>query len=456
MRGVCWQTAGACAALTLSKMNDTKQGHGRGLQSLGECGALSAFQSVQPAPLVVVEPDNWLASPDTACGPLLAECVAQFDMRLAQACTRKLAGRMADDGREDARQVMGDAFPVVVRNDKGAVLRRSQGWPIQWQDACAAGLLAVQQWRNRAEGSDCWEPVARVCWRAVVAAISADTFGDGSQFICPDEDSLWSDRAAVVVGDDEASRAVRAAQLRIERASGTCTLAADVVVNIGDASARAAAVRSEAHPDKLVIPAHAPGASIVVPAGTVISGRIKRLGKRIESLMAGKRRRADSVERVGRACVFLLQGETLDKAATLAGFKSSGKGRHAQRAGDNLAAALRRVGVRFVRDARERDAWDGNIDALRLSQALADGRGFTPSPVQPDAHVAAWSDWMSSPASAHVHAWYARLADCGASDERTLAWLGSPSVRASRLAVARALHVSRVRLKAWRKSRRVA
>lgn len=456
---VCWQNARRRAAPDTLKMNDTKLGQGRGIATLGECGVLSAWQALPAAaPLEIVEPDNWLASPDCAAAPLLEACVAQFDLRLAQACTRKLAVRMADDGREDAKQVTGDCFPSVVRDDKGAVVRRSMGWPIQWQDACAAGVLAVQLWRNRSDGFNPFEPVQRVCWRAVVSAISADTFGDGEQFVSPGDDWLWVDAQAVnkPCSDDDAGRAERAAMLRVSRASAPVTLTEDFAVNIGAAAARAWPSQVEANPGKCVLPAHAPGAAIVIPAGTVISGRIKRLGKRVESLMAGKRRRADTVERVGRACVFLLQGETLDGAATLAGFKASGKGRHAQRAGDNLAAALRRVGVRFVRDARARDGWDGELDKLKLSQAVADGRGFCGfNPVQADSHVAAWHDWQSLPASAHVSAWQDYLAS-QTPDERTLAWLGSPALRAARLTIARDLHVSRVRLKAWRRARALA
>jgi hypothetical protein len=80
------------------------------------------------------------------------------------------------------------------------------------------------------------------------------------------------------------------------------------------------------------------------------------LARRVESIKAkgGRGRRGELVDKVQCASVLLLHGESIDKAAELAGFKASGSGRHAVKAGDRLAQAVRRLGFKFQFTARQR------------------------------------------------------------------------------------------------------
>jgi hypothetical protein len=74
-----------------------------------------------------------------------------------------------------------------------------------------------------------------------------------------------------------------------------------------------------------------------------------RLLRRLANLPPGRGKRKEAIERVGRAAVFLLQGERLDTAAAMAGFKASAK--QDQRtggsttAGDRLIQAVKRIGL---------------------------------------------------------------------------------------------------------------
>lgn len=150
-------------------------------------------------------------------------------------------------------------------------------------DAVAAGCLALVQWRaNSGEGE---RLAARVAWRAVVDEISADCLGDAIPIHTLEDDWLWFNRAQ---GDE--SRPERAARLKVERLAKT---------------------------------------------------RHARLLRRLANLPPGRGKRREAIERVGRAAVFLLQGERLDTAAAMAGFKPSG----ATRAGDRLVRCVIRLGL---------------------------------------------------------------------------------------------------------------
>lgn len=151
------------------------------------------------------------------------------------------------------------------------------------QDAVAAGCLALTEWRQRGDIGE--RLAARVAWRAVVDEISADCLGDGVPIHTVADDWLWFNRAQ---GDE--SRLERAARLLVERLAKT---------------------------------------------------RHARLLRRLANLPPGRGKRKEAIERVGRAAVFLLQGERLDTAAAMAGFKGSSK----SKPGDRLIEAVKRIGL---------------------------------------------------------------------------------------------------------------
>jgi len=175
------------------------------------------------------------------------------------------------------------------------------------EDAAAACVLAITFWRSRLGpfgGDD--RDRRLVCWRAVVAEVSRDTLGDSVELSSLSPELLAGSALPLppLLGDE--SRTDRAARLLFERA------------------------------------------------------RAKRpalLDRRLESLKAagGRGRRAESIDRVGRAARLLLQGESLGAAATLAGFKSAGVAGHVVRAEDYLVRAARRLGFRFLFTLRERE-----------------------------------------------------------------------------------------------------
>lgn len=151
-------------------------------------------------------------------------------------------------------------------------------------DATGAGVLALVQWRLGAGAGE--NSAARVAWRAVVDDMSRDTIGTSTVCVhTVDEDWLWFNRSQ---GDE--SREERAARFKVER---------------------------------------------------MAARRIQRLAYRVAQLPAGRGKRKEVIERVQRAATFLVQGETLDEAAKLAGFNASGD----SRAGDRLIQAVKRLGL---------------------------------------------------------------------------------------------------------------
>jgi len=163
-------------------------------------------------------------------------------------------------------------------------------------DAVGAACLALTQWRQHTEISE--RLAARVAWRAVVDEVTDDTLGDAVPVHTVSDDWLWWNKAQ---GDE--SRMERAARFKVERLAKT---------------------------------------------------RHARLLRRLANLPPGRGKRKDAIERVGRAAVFLLQGERLDTAAAMAGFKGSSK----SKPGDRLIEAVKRlrlIGDRFaIRRAHRR------------------------------------------------------------------------------------------------------
>lgn len=156
------------------------------------------------------------------------------------------------------------------------------------QDAIAAGCLALTEWRQRGDMGE--RLAARVAWRAVVDEISADCLGDAIPVHTVADDWLWHNRA-----QRDESRLERAARLRVELLAKT---------------------------------------------------RQARLLRRMANLPPGRGKRKEAIERVGRAAVFLLQGERLDTAAAMAGFKARADGHgKTKNHGDALIQAVKRIGL---------------------------------------------------------------------------------------------------------------
>lgn len=153
-------------------------------------------------------------------------------------------------------------------------------------DAVGAACLALTQWRWT--GGEGERLAARVAWRAVVDEVSDDCLGDSVPVHTVADDWLWFNRAQ---GDE--LRPERAARLLVERLAKT---------------------------------------------------RHARLLRRLANLPPGRGKRKEAIERVGRAAVFLLQGERLDTAATMAGFKAK-TDRKIGGAGDRLVEAVKRIGL---------------------------------------------------------------------------------------------------------------
>ena len=179
-------------------------------------------------------------------------------------------------------------------------------------EGVSSGIAALTAWHN-GQAVEGGEGQARlVCWRAVESSMSADTLGDTivplSEFTC---EGLASSMLPMpqLLGDD--SRTDKAARLLYER------------------------TRATRCPD--------------------------RLAQRVTTIKArgGRGKRADVIDRVGRACFLMLQGEPIDKATELAGFRAAGEGRRGNggknRAGDQLARAVRRLGFKFLFTLREHE-----------------------------------------------------------------------------------------------------
>ena len=155
------------------------------------------------------------------------------------------------------------------------------------KEATAEAACALTRWRATGAGCDDAPEAlaARVAWRAVVRELSRDWLGESIPLCTVSDDWLWFNRAQ---GDE--SRTERAARLIVERLAKT---------------------------------------------------RHTRLLRRMANLPPGRGKRKEAIERVGRAAVFLLQGERLDTAAAMAGFRPSG----ATRAGDRLVRSVVRLGL---------------------------------------------------------------------------------------------------------------
>lgn len=242
------------------------------------------------------------------------ECLDHVPLSVALASPHPASGPLLAEcqGQHDVARVTRQAKRLVGRMRQSG----SETSNATEDDALGDGLLALVQWRNTYGPRPLGETAALVSWRAVVRSVSVrDLLGESIEaWRHPDSedggawDSLTGSALPLPQLCGDATRADKAARLLFERA------------------------------------------------------RAKRpalLARRIESLKlraSGRGRRAETIDKVHRACVQLLHGASLDEAAQAAGFKASGSGRHTMRAGDMLARAARRMGLRFRLSLRDRDS----------------------------------------------------------------------------------------------------
>ena len=155
------------------------------------------------------------------------------------------------------------------------------------REAIAAAACALTVWRATGTGCDGERETlgARVAWRAAVRELSRDWLGESIPLCSVSDDWLWFNR-----DQRDESRAERAARLRVERMAATRQL---------------------------------------------------RLVRRLDNLPAARSKRAEIIGKIRAAAVALLSGVCLDEAATVAGFKASGR----TAAGSRLLEACKRLGL---------------------------------------------------------------------------------------------------------------
>jgi hypothetical protein len=212
-----------------------------------------------------------LASVERPVGSLLLECQGQFDLALATRCARKLAARMAADGRE----VNEASIP----------------------DAIGAGVCALQVWRNTGRGADNQpETLAtRVAWQAVVRTLSSDKLGDSVALHSVSDDWLF---AAALPRESRVERLIR---WQVERrALGRSALLCRRVEALkarGGRGCRAAAVERVGQAARLML------------AGDNVDTAAKRAGFRARGRTSAANRLARSMRAVGLGIV----GDLRDK-----------------------------------------------------------------------------------------------------------------------------------------------
>jgi hypothetical protein len=210
------------------------------------------------------------------------------------------------------------------------------------QEAIAAGAGAVVRWRNGEDCDGAEHGAAGVCWRAIVQSVAQDSFGESIEDWRGQDDD-GADTFDTLTGSalplpslvGDGSRNERASRLLFERA------------------------------------------------------RAKRgdlLARRIESLKAngGRGKRAELIDKIHRAAILLLHGETVDNAATGAGFK--GSERHRVGAGDRLMRAVRRLGfcVQFnLRQVETKERANHGGACQPITAATFSGWTFNPSETLP-------------------------------------------------------------------------
>jgi len=237
---------------------------------------------------------------------------------------------------------------LAMARRQAAKLKKSMGYDgrvmsdTTEQEAIGAGVAAVVAWRNGAELDGAEFGAGGVSWRAMVRAVATDSLGDSVESI-----ELWRD-------DDGGADCW-------DKLTGSA-LPLPPLVGDGSPQERITRLLFERARAK----------------------RPELLARRIESLKlrGGRGKRAELIDKLHRAAVLLLHGESVDKAASAAGFKASGVGRHAVRAGDRLIRAARRLGFRVQFTARDRqlkEAGGARGAFVAMSRATAAAWSCNPS-----------------------------------------------------------------------------
>jgi len=240
---------------------------------------------------------------------LFTEERGAFYLALSRACAAKLARRMRSVGKHVSQAAEADG--------------------------AAAGVLALIRWQSTGLNADNAPEVetqhARIAWRAVVAEISRDTLGESIPLHTVSDDWLWQNAQPCE------SRAERAARWQIERAAIGYTLREDLQFRVGKVE-NGKRVGFE---------------FMTLPKGMKVSARYCNLAKRFANLPSGRGKRADTINRVSNATAMMLQGMTIDEAATAAGFNPRSNGQFTRSAGDAFCQALRRLGFEIRGHARQ-------------------------------------------------------------------------------------------------------
>ena len=250
---------------------------------------------------------HWLRSGEQPAGPLLLEVQGQMDRQLCERLLFTLHSRMVGNGRR-------------VEWSGGQ-------WSPTFQDALGAGLLALAQWRAGVEVEGAGQGASAVAWRAMVASIDSDHWGDSPAGVAA-KSELQAWLALVKVGGSPWE------------------------------------IRREWHLERLRM-GH---------AQHKVKRRLAMVERVRDGLAAGRGRRAALADKVKQAAVLMLSGMTADDAAAAAGFKASTGGRGGGgkvKPADRLAAALKRAGVAIVAK-RGRWADDDAFKAAARRGAAAD------------------------------------------------------------------------------------
>jgi len=260
-----------------------------------------------------------LASCERPAGELLQACQALADLATVQRAAGKLNAKMVGDGRAS----------LWVGGGEGG------GWCATMSDAIGDGVTALALWRSGQtlrRGDDGADVV---------------TLDDGGGVSFAWQVESWPD------GDGQPVRRSRyvATGSRLAWRSLVDSVARDT---FGETTAAAAGDWWEWY--------SAPSDRHGLRRELRARRRLSQVEQVRDSLAAGRGRRAALADKVKQAAVLMLSGMSADEAAAAAGFKSSegGKGGGGRvKAGDRLAAALRRAGRRVT---FKRGAWAEPLD----------------------------------------------------------------------------------------------
>ena len=336
--------AGGSPSAIMSKKNKVKKSGAGELVSIASA-IMAAGVSISPARrafgLESMTMSQALASCETPAGDILRACQAAADVTGAGRDASKLNSKMVHDGRAalwdgggdcwlaTMRDAVGDGVAAVQLWRAGSSMVRDgesggdvitlgdslggvsfafvrSSWARAWAgvagESTAQAVAGYVGGRAAASVSTCKLLVTgrRVSWRALVASVARDTYGE-------------TPAGAALVRD----------WVAWWQAWGAGVTAADLITSWQVERARAR--------------------------------RLSRVESMHDKLAAGRGRRAALAGKVKQAAVLMLAGVSSDEAAAAAGFKANqagGRGRASS--GDRLTAALRRAGLRVT---ARRGAW---------------------------------------------------------------------------------------------------